>query len=739
MYMTPVTPPGPPNPITSQYPLRPASRISPVRINVIKSLRMHPVTAILVALLTLGFGLAVVIRHKPNYVATSDIYVSPTIPKTLIADSELDRPYENQIQETIHGIDRYDILADALHAMNPQVAQSFGPTERMQVESLRHSLDISRLGGTYQVEISMMGWQPEHLAEVVNAITKAYLDKAKGEEFYGRDQRLAALKDEATRIQTDIDSRLQEQAKISKDLGIAAVDGKQTSVFDDQNAKRREDLTVAHEEHIEAQAQLDALKNSDPSAPNSALNAAADEAIASDPGLVALKTSFSAKRSALLEQLAGLTPANPIRKQTEQQLAQIDNALQEMQNDLRKKAAARMEQKLRAKLNQTAMIESRLLNDLQSGNGQAAAAAPKFQRAESLQTEIDRLQARYTEVDERISNFELESSSPGSVHLFAPAMTPIEPEKSKMNTLLIGIFPVSIIFGILAAVLLDLLDPHIYTGTDLEAVLGFAPIGMLFDDKEVTQVVFDQCALRLAAGVDHASRAGNTRTFVVTSVNSGAGTTTVVENLGSMLAKLGRKTLVIDSSGLTEPVAYVTLGASLEKRAVDISDRNGRKVGPIGPIGAIQQAPPSPLAARVSPFSGFVFQGFQAITSEYDIVLIDAAPILISAETEYLARMADVTILLAEAGKTKKGGLTRAARLLERLGVAGAAAVVNKVNPARAEDSLKHDLREFELRSDRLNLQEWWRPGKKSTRPAAATPFQPGAEDRQEEVYAKDA
>jgi hypothetical protein len=46
--------------------------------------------------------------------------------------------------------------------------------------------------------------------------------------------------------------------------------------------------------------------------------------------------------------------------------------------------------------------------------------------------------------------------------------------------------------------------------------------------------------------------------------------------------------------------------------------------------------------------------------------------------------------------------------------------VVNKVHPARIEEALKHDLREFELRSDRVNLQEWWKPGKKTARASAA-------------------
>jgi succinoglycan biosynthesis transport protein ExoP len=575
----------------------------------------------------------------------------------------------------------------------------------------------------------------------VNTITSVYLEKAKSEEFYGRDDRLASLKDEQTRIQNQTDALLLEQDKITKALGVAVFNDKGANVIDSENAKIQADLTAAHEQRLQAEAQLEALNHGDPNAPNSALNAAADEIIASDPGLETLKKSLSQHRADLVDKLNGMTENHPERKQTEQALAQIDKAIQDMQADLRRKAAARLQQKLHTQLNQAQIIESKLNGDLQHGTQQATDTSPKIQRASEIQAELTRLQSRYSAVDDRISNLELESSSPGSVHLFSPAMTPLGPEKSKVVLLLIGIFPISVIFGILTAIALDLVDPHIYTASDVEGVLGFAPIGMLFDDREVTQIVFDECALRLAAGVDHAARIAGARTFVLTGVNTGAGTTSIIENLGSMLAKLGRKTLVIDPTGNSEPVAFVTLGTALQKRPVHFPDGG---VAGSSVTTELQKVKPGSqsLPARISAMNGMVFESFQNMSSEYDIVLIDAAPILISAETEYLARMADVTVLVSEAGKTKKAWLTRAARLLERLGVAGAAAVVNKVDPARAEEALKHDLREFELRSDRVNLQEWWRPSKKSTRKAqaAAPSFEDGKTPADEEdvVFARD-
>jgi polysaccharide biosynthesis transport protein len=738
MYMTPTNNPEPLSPVATQYPLRPASRISPFRINVIKSLRLHPVTSLLVALLILGLGLAVIAKHKPYYVASSTIYVSPNPIKTLVDDRELEHPYDSYIQETVHSIDRYDILAEAIRRMPPGTWQYPGETERSAVLRLQESLDIQRVEKTYQVEIAIGGPRPEHLADIVNTVTTAYLQKAKSEEFYGRDDRLASLKEEQTRIQNETDSLLQEQDKITRALGVASFSSKVSSPIDDVNDKVQTELTAARAQREQYEAQLAALNSGNSSAPDSPLNNAADDLIASDPALAALKTSLSQKHAQLLDQLAGLTPDHPLRKETEDQLAQIEKELTDMQTKKRAEAANHLEQKLRTQLNQAQMVEAKLNSDLQHGTSQAVNAAPKIQRAAEIQADLDRLQARYAAVDDRISNLELESSSPGSVHLFSPAMTPLGPEKSKVRVLILAIFPVCIVMGVLAAILLDLLDPHIYTASDVEGVLRFAPIGMLFDDREVTQVVFDECALRLAAGVDHAARTAGARTFVLTGVNSGAGTTSIIENLGSMLAKLGRKTLVIDPSGSNEPVVFVTLGTDLQRRPINFS--NGIISGP-GSTTELQKVKPGnqSLPARIAPMNGLVFESFQNLSSEYDIVLIDAAPILLSAETEYLARMADVTVLVSEAGKTKKAWLTRAARLLERMGVAGAAAVVNKVHPARAEEALKQDLREFELRSDRVNLQEWWKPAKKTERTSASPLGRSNAQTDEEDVaYARD-
>jgi Mrp family chromosome partitioning ATPase/capsular polysaccharide biosynthesis protein len=718
MYITPrhLEPQAPPPPPPASRPAAPAAAI---RINVLRSLKIHAITASLIAIVTCGLGLAVLLRHRPMYSATSIIYVSPNFPKTLTDDREQQYQYETYIQEEIHTVTRYDVIADAIKKLPAGMWRFPGESEESAVARLQGSLDIARVGNTYQVGITMQGPRPGHLAEIINAVTNTYIDKAKDEEFYGRDQRLDTLRQERARIQSELDTLLSEQATIAKSLGVAIVSGQGSNPFDSQLDKMRGDLATAHAQRIQAEAQLSSLENGDPSAPNSALSAAADEIIAGDPQLTALKTSLGQKRSELLGTLAGLTPSNPLRKQTEEQLAETEAALQKMQTSLRAKAAARLEGKLHSEVNRAATVESRLLHDMQQQTNAATTATPKFQRSDEIKADIDRLQARYNVIDERIGNLELESNSPGSVHLFQPARLPLGPEPSKTHKYLLMLFPISILMGVAAAVLFDLLDPHLYTGADVEGVMGFAPIGVLLDDREVTQLVYDECALRLAAGIDHAAHSAGVRTFVVTGVTTGAGTTTIVSHLGSTLAKLGRKTLTIDSSGNSNPVAYATVNLT------DVSR---------GPEGNSEQTPPAttgkeiqstvvtqPLNSKVTPLAtSFMAKAFQELTNEYDIVLIDAAPILTSAETEYLARFADVTILVGESARTKKAELKRSARLLERLNVGGVAVIINKVGLLRAEKTLKQDLSDFEARVNKMNLR--WTP--KYQRPEVS-PFAP--------------
>ena len=198
-----------------------------------------------------------------------------------------------------------------------------------------------------------------------------------------------------------------------------------------------------------------------------------------------MKSSLSQKRAVLLDQLAGLTANHPLRKVTEEQLSEIEDALQQMQAKLRGQAVINLEQKLRTDLIRASTVEAKLLSDLEANTHQATQAAPSFQRAQVLRGEIAALEARYVTLDERTRNLELESKSPGSVHLFSAARVPMGPVPSKATLARRLLVPIALLLAVGTVVLIDFFDPRIHLGIDIQHILGFSPIANLFNDQDV--------------------------------------------------------------------------------------------------------------------------------------------------------------------------------------------------------------------------------------------------------------
>jgi succinoglycan biosynthesis transport protein ExoP len=658
-----------------------------------------------IALLIIGLGAAFVARHRPTFEATSVIYVSPNFPATLKASEETDYPYDSYIEEQVHSVKGYNVLANALRTLKPGVWQRPGEGLASAVERLQRMLTVRRDGLSYQVLINLQGPDPNDVATIVNAVTNSYLEGTQGEEFYGRDKRLESLRQERTEVQNELNTKLREQTEISQSLGLAVIPSSEaTDQIDTEVGKLRTDLSIAHEQRIQAEAKLAALENGENGVHNPALDAAADDIIAADPSLLAMKSSLSGKKAVLMDQLAGLKPNHPLRKTTEEQLSEIEDALQQMEAKLRTQAAANLEQKLRTDLIRASTVESKLLSELETNTKQATQAAPSFQRAQVLRGEIAALEARYVTVDERTRNLELESKSPGSVHLFSAALVPIGPVPSKVAALRVLLIPLALLLATCTVVLIDYFDPRLRTGVDIEQVLGFSPMATLFNDQDVILQVFDEGTLRLAGGIDYAARTAGVRTVVLTSVNAGGGTTSIVENLGSTLAKLGRKTLTIDSTGTTPPVAYVNLSLEQPGHRGSAGTHGRRPELDVWSTAVVAQ----PFSVKLTPLTNLVDQAFKDLTIDYDLVLIDAPPVLSSAETEYLARFADVTVLIAEAGTTTKAQLLRASRLLERLQIPGMAVILNKMTYRWANRATREDVSAFENRLGPGNAK--WNP-----------------------------
>ena len=294
------------------------------------------------------------------------------------------------------------------------------------------------------------------LAETVNALTNTYIERAKNPQFYGVGDRLKTLNQEKQRLQTAIDKSLAEKAHLMEELGVATTTTQvgTTNPYDATSTAVRAELATARMQRETAEAELEALLRKNTPGNSNAMDVAGKEAIAADPGLAAMWSALSSRRAALLQEMTGLRPDHPVYQKDKDNLASTDTIM----NDLKQQAVQEVQNKLRQDVERARMVELKLTKELEEKTNSATSAAPKYLRATELGPEIDSLQKSLDAINNRVRDLDLESSSPGSIHVSTKALTPTSPEKSKLPIFALALLMISLTIATAVPVGMDFLD-----------------------------------------------------------------------------------------------------------------------------------------------------------------------------------------------------------------------------------------------------------------------------------------
>jgi uncharacterized protein involved in exopolysaccharide biosynthesis len=649
----------------------------PIKLEIARSLRMHRKLAVAVAFVTFVLLIVLGLTRKSQYQATSLIYVQPT--SKLITDAtggSFDSArYDSYLQQQFLTVLRRDILSEALKKAGPGTWQWGGESEQRAIERLQNSLKVERVQGSYQMSITLTGTDPAAITKLVNAITKTYFDKSNNDEHAQSSQQLNALQAERDNVQAELNKDRLAQTSLSIDLGVADTAGEAANPYDSQLTDLRTQYAAAQAAHAAAVAQLSTISSDGPQA-----DAAADEVAATDVGVNALKTATSTRRGVLTSQMAGLTPSNPLYKQDEQELEDLDKTLKKMTDSLREKTKRQLRSKLSLEVARTAQVESGLKSRLAKMTDVATKHAPELQQASDLAASITRLQARLAVVDNAIRTIALEKNSSGLIHISLDAVQPTSPKASKKEMILLLALPFSLAFGTLVAVIKHKRDPRVYIGEDVENVLGFKPMAVLPRAEDVDLKVMDEFMLRLVAGVDQAHRSGNASTYVFTGASANMDIKDIVASLALKTNHLGYRTMILRASD-----ALQSLVPPEEAGANSWSGNQLAKPSGENRMTHVKR-------------ESLVFETLERLKRNVDILFIEALPILSSAETEFVARLADATILIAESGQTTRHELKNSLALVRRLNVAGVGAVLADVSLSVADQDFIGTVRSVEQR-----------------------------------------
>ena len=413
------------------------------QLNVRRSLQMHwglaRTVAFAVAVLAVVYLLAqiIVLKSWPVYLAESIVYVQPT-PAKVLEPSQGGLPrwpydsntYETYIQQQMMNVSRDDVLAGALHRLVG--FQKPGESDQAAARRLVQMLLVTREGAAYQFSIGARAHDPQMAAQIANAVTASYIESASRDARSGDAQRLSMLGEEKDRIQNALAADRAEQGALNRQLGVASVGSAVPDHYDEDITQIHTELVKARAEHDAAEAKFAAL-DAGQGLSSAAIDAEADEMIASDAGLVSMKTALNTRRAVLISQMANLTPVSPQYKQDEEELTKIDNTLDAMVKDLRAKAAARIQLRLRTDLERTAGVEAQLNGQLRQLTGAAGGATQSCGGPTTWPSTLIVCKAAITPWTSKWRNLMLEESAPGSSYLSAAAMPPAHPYLRRLS------------------------------------------------------------------------------------------------------------------------------------------------------------------------------------------------------------------------------------------------------------------------------------------------------------------
>lgn len=282
-----------------------------------------------------------------------------------------------------------------------------------------------------------------------------------------------------------------------------------------------------------------------------------------------------------------------------------------------------------------------------------------------------------------------------SVKALDGAVTPSRPFEPRPGYNLALGLALGLTSGVLLALLLDALDRTVKTSVQAEDVTGAPVLGMLPRFKRgastlITSTDPDDPAAEayraLRTSVRFLDPDHPLQVIAVTSPSASEGKTTTVVNLAVALAQSGERVVLVDAD-LRRPSIATTLGLEGAVGLTNVVTRGAVLADALQEWGSLSvlpagQLPPNPSEIVGSQSMGALLDELRAM---YDVVVVDAPPVLAVTDAVVLATQVDGVLLVVRAGSTQRGLAIEARRRLDGVGGSVVGCVLNAVASSTAQ------------------------------------------------------
>ncbi len=284
--------------------------------------------------------------------------------------------------------------------------------------------------------------------------------------------------------------------------------------------------------------------------------------------------------------------------------------------------------------------------------------------------------------------------------VLAPATLPTAPASPNHVQNAILALAAGLVAGVGVAFARERLDDRLRGRSDLEShlrtpVLAVVPHVKAWRRRKraltVTLTKPDSVAAEsyrtLRTGIVFAASAREAKSVLITSPHPGDGKTVTAANLAVALAHAGKRVVVV-SADLRKPRLHRFFGAKNEAGLADVLRGATSMEEVLLPteIDNLKLLPSGPAPKHPGELLGSeaMRTALDELTKDFDMVLVDAPPLLAVADAMTLAPVVDAVLFVAEAENTTRAAVDLAISQLDQVRAHVIGAVLNNFDPSRA-------------------------------------------------------
>jgi succinoglycan biosynthesis transport protein ExoP len=575
-------------------------------------------------------------------------------------------------------------------------------------------VEVEVMVGTDVLQVKFQDANADRAAAVVNQLMAVYIAQNRRLNTGEAAEAKRLIEQELPPAQAELARAAQALQQYRATNQIVVLDQEANGTVD-QLQQLTQQIQQTQTQLADARAQQATLRAQITQTPPQALQSAA---LSQTPAIQTALTDLRQAQIKLDVERTKYRSTHPTVQQLEQEVAtrsaNLQQRIREVTPDARPVTAGQLqvsplEQKLITDAAQLQVrqdgLEQQLtaLQSMQAGYTDRRQAFPQLLKQETdLKQQFDLAQKHYNSLQSKVSEIRLAAiQSVANARVIQPAVPALTPSYQARNLILLAGVGAGLCGGIAAAFLADLVDRRLNTTDEIRAMLPYPLLGLIprfsaaaFGPKVMADSApapFIPEAFRmLQTNLKFLNPDARSQTIVVSSTLPHEGKSTISAHLAATLAQSGQRVLLIDAD-LRSPTQQhlwdLVNGTGLSHWVVNAATAES-VVQPVMDNLDIMTAGVMPPNATTFLESAAFRDHLKALAPRYDYVLIDAPPLLGSADAVILSKIADGLLLVARLGGVDDRSARAVQELLHRSGATIFGLVVNHVNLKRDGSSL---------------------------------------------------